>query len=319
MRRRSGRGAGFWADLGLLLMAMAPLGYIIFFYEQVTDYDEYGFLDFAGMALAFSLAISLLVALKRAVGWVLVTIVCLFLAVARYQNILPGLLFGKGYAWDRLTYAVYVPGEGIFGVPLGRRLHHCHRVSDVRPPAAEGRRGRMVQRAGHGHRRLDPGRGRQDRGAGVGVLRHHLRLPFGQRRHHRRGDHPAHDPGRLRPGVRRRGGGGIVRRRPDPAAGDGRHRLRDGRFPRRPLLPDRAGGVAAGAALFRHRVHGGGLRGRPAGAGGAAPKRVAEPGGDLPERLVLPAAHRLDDLPDAGAEVRSGHGRHLQPAAAGGR
>lgn len=119
MRRRESRGAGFWSDLGLLVMAMAPLGYIIFFYEHVTDYDEYGFLDLAGMALAFSLAISLLVALKRAVGWVLVTIVCLFLAVARYQNILPGLLFGKGYAWDRLTYAVYVPGEGIFGVPLG--------------------------------------------------------------------------------------------------------------------------------------------------------------------------------------------------------
>lgn len=115
MRRRDGRNAGFRVDLGLLVM----LGFIIPFYEQVTDYDEYGFLDLAGMALAFSLAISLLVALKRAVGWVLVTIICLFLAVARYQNILPGLLFGKGYAWDRLTYAVYVPGEGIFGVPLG--------------------------------------------------------------------------------------------------------------------------------------------------------------------------------------------------------
>ena len=119
MRGRGNRGAGFWADMALLLMAMAPLGYIILFYDRVTDYDEYGFLDLAGMILAFSLAISLLVALKRAVGWVLVTIVCVFLTVARFQNILPGLLFGKGYAWDRLTYAVYVPGEGIFGVPLG--------------------------------------------------------------------------------------------------------------------------------------------------------------------------------------------------------
>lgn len=119
MSRRRRLGAGLAWDLVLLLLAMVPLGFIILFYGRVTDYDEYGFLDLTGVLLTFSLAFSLLVALKRAVGWVLVTIICLFLFVARYQNLLPGLLFGRGYEWDRLTYAVYVPGEGIFGVPLG--------------------------------------------------------------------------------------------------------------------------------------------------------------------------------------------------------
>jgi len=119
MSRRNRLGVGFWSDMALLVLGMVPLGFIILFYDHVTDYDEYGFLDLPGMILAFALAISLLVALKRAVGWVLVSIVCFFLFVARFQNILPGLLFGKGYTWDRLTYAVYVPGEGIFGVPLG--------------------------------------------------------------------------------------------------------------------------------------------------------------------------------------------------------
>lgn len=119
MRRRGPANRGRWWDAALLALGLAPLGFILLFYERVTDYDEYGFLDPPGMVLAFALAFSLLVALKRAVGWVLVTIICVFLFVARFQNLLPGLLFGKGYAWDRLSYAVYVPGEGIFGVPLG--------------------------------------------------------------------------------------------------------------------------------------------------------------------------------------------------------
>jgi len=119
MNRRSRLNAGFWSDLVLLVLGMVPLGFIILFYDRVTDYDAYGFLDLPGVILAFALAISLLVALKRAVGWVLVGIVFCFLFVARFQNVLPGLLFGRGYEWDRLAYAIYVPGEGIFGVPLG--------------------------------------------------------------------------------------------------------------------------------------------------------------------------------------------------------
>jgi TRAP-type uncharacterized transport system fused permease subunit len=53
------------------------------------------------------------------IGWILPVIIVFFLLITRFQNFLPGLLYGKGYAWDRLTYAVYVPGEGAFGVPLG--------------------------------------------------------------------------------------------------------------------------------------------------------------------------------------------------------
>lgn len=108
-----------WFDAVMLIFGMSGLGFVVLFYEQATDYEAYGFLDFKGMVLAYALAISVLEALRRLTGWVLPTIILLFLLAARYQNFLPGLLFGKGYSWDRLGYAIYVPGEGVFGVPLG--------------------------------------------------------------------------------------------------------------------------------------------------------------------------------------------------------
>ena len=108
-----------WFDALLLSMGAAGLGFIILFYQQATDYEAYGFLDFKGMVLAFGLAISVLEALRRLVGWILPVLVILFLLAARYQSFLPGMLFGRGYSWDRLGYAIYVPGEGVFGVPLG--------------------------------------------------------------------------------------------------------------------------------------------------------------------------------------------------------
>ncbi|MDP2606276.1 MAG: TRAP transporter fused permease subunit [Deltaproteobacteria bacterium] len=108
-----------WFDALMLVLGMSGLGFVVFFYEQATDYEAYGFLDFKGMVLAYALAISILEALRRLTGWVLPSLIVLFLLAARYQSVLPGLLFGKGYTWDRLGYAIYVPGEGVFGVPLG--------------------------------------------------------------------------------------------------------------------------------------------------------------------------------------------------------
>ena len=108
-----------WFDSLMLMLGLVGVGFVVFFYEQASDYEAYGFLDLKGMILAFGLAISLLEALRRLTGWVLPSLIVLFLLGARFQNLLPGLLFGKGYSWDRLGYAIYVPGEGVFGVPLG--------------------------------------------------------------------------------------------------------------------------------------------------------------------------------------------------------
>lgn len=108
-----------WYDVVLMAIGVAGVGFIVVFYDQATDYEAYGFLDPKAMLLAFGLALAVLEALRRIVGWILPTLIVFFLLTARFQNFLPGALYGKGYAWDRLTYAVYVPGEGVFGVPLG--------------------------------------------------------------------------------------------------------------------------------------------------------------------------------------------------------
>lgn len=108
-----------WFDAVMLALGLSGLGFVVFFYEQASDYEAYGFLDDKGMLLAFGLAVSVLEALRRLAGWVLPSIIVLFLLAARFQSFLPGMLFGKGYPWDRLGYAIYVPGEGVFGVPLG--------------------------------------------------------------------------------------------------------------------------------------------------------------------------------------------------------
>lgn len=108
-----------WFDALMLVSGIPGLAFVIVFYERASDYEAYGFLDLTGIVLAFALAIAVLEALRRLTGWILPSLIVLFLMAARYQNLLPGLLFGKGYSWDRLGYAIYVPGEGVFGVPLG--------------------------------------------------------------------------------------------------------------------------------------------------------------------------------------------------------
>ena len=35
-----------------------------------------------------------------------------------YQNYLPGMLYGRGYDFDRLLYSAYIGESGIFGLPL---------------------------------------------------------------------------------------------------------------------------------------------------------------------------------------------------------
>jgi TRAP transporter 4TM/12TM fusion protein len=108
-----------WFDALMLVLGIPGLAFVIVFYERASDYEAYGFLDLAGIVLAFALAVAVLEALRRLTGWILPSLIVLFLMAARYQNLLPGLLLGKGYSWDRLGYAIYVPGEGVFGVPLG--------------------------------------------------------------------------------------------------------------------------------------------------------------------------------------------------------
>jgi TRAP transporter 4TM/12TM fusion protein len=105
----------------LLLWAALTVGclYIVFFHEAVLDYAFFGLLDTKGLILALCVAIPLLEAVRRKTGPVLPIIIVLFIAIAIFQQVLPGLLNGRGSSLARVMFAAYVGEVGIFGKPLG--------------------------------------------------------------------------------------------------------------------------------------------------------------------------------------------------------
>lgn len=108
-----------WHDAILALLLGVSCGYVVFFHEAVEDYSFYGELDFKGVILALMLALPLLEALRRKTGIVLPIIILISVAIAMFQQYLPGVLHGQGYALERLLFSSYVGNVGIFGKPLG--------------------------------------------------------------------------------------------------------------------------------------------------------------------------------------------------------
>lgn len=108
-----------WYDYVLLVPGLVGAGYVAAFYEdRIVPYSLFGYLDPLGVALAVGLSISLLEALRRLTGIVLPIITVTLVLATYFQEYLPGLLRGSGFTVDRLTYALYVGGGGIFGTPF---------------------------------------------------------------------------------------------------------------------------------------------------------------------------------------------------------
>jgi TRAP-type uncharacterized transport system fused permease subunit len=70
------------------------------------------------MVMALLLCIPLIEAVRRTTGWTLPVIVGAMVAMTLFQNVMPGILYGRGYDPDRLLYSAYVGEAGIFGLPL---------------------------------------------------------------------------------------------------------------------------------------------------------------------------------------------------------
>lgn len=108
-----------WFDALILGGGLVGAGFVAFNYGTVLEYSGYGYLDLKGIVFAVLLMAALWEAVRRLTGWALPIIIVFFLLVTSYQNFLPGLLHGKGFALDRLAYSTYVGTSGIFGTPLG--------------------------------------------------------------------------------------------------------------------------------------------------------------------------------------------------------
>ena len=107
-----------WFDLALIACSWISLGYVIVFYQDVLDYSMFGFLDTKGSILALLICLPLIEAVRRTTGIILPILVTLLVLGTVFQNVLPGILYGRGYAPDRLLYSAYVGESGIFGLPL---------------------------------------------------------------------------------------------------------------------------------------------------------------------------------------------------------
>jgi TRAP transporter 4TM/12TM fusion protein len=107
-----------WFDYVLIACTWASLGYVVVFYQNVIDYSMYGFLDTKGLVLALLICLPLVEAVRRTTGITLPILVGVLVLGTIFQNVLPGVLYGRGYEPDRLLYAAYVGESGIFGLPL---------------------------------------------------------------------------------------------------------------------------------------------------------------------------------------------------------
>jgi TRAP transporter 4TM/12TM fusion protein len=105
-------------DLLLIASALTSLGYVVAFHDAILDYSLYGFLDLKGVVLAAMICLPLIEAVRRTTGVTLPILVGSLVLLTVYQNYLPGVLYGRGYDFDRLLYAAYVGESGIFGLPL---------------------------------------------------------------------------------------------------------------------------------------------------------------------------------------------------------
>jgi len=108
-----------WYDWLLMASSVIGAGFVIFFYERVLDYGEFGELDLNGILIALTLAIPVLEAVRRTTGFALPIIILFFVSITVFQNYLPGLLYGRGFEVEKLLYSAYVGSAGIFGLPLG--------------------------------------------------------------------------------------------------------------------------------------------------------------------------------------------------------
>jgi TRAP transporter 4TM/12TM fusion protein len=119
-RDGEGQAGVAWHFIPLGVAGIVGAGYVALHYDdRIVQYSVYGYLDTVGILLALALAVSLLVCLVRMIGWVLPVFIVLIMSATYWQQHLPGALRGGGFSLERLTYAIYVGGNGIFGVPFG--------------------------------------------------------------------------------------------------------------------------------------------------------------------------------------------------------
>ncbi len=115
-RRGTARRDVPWYDVFAAVLAVVVAGYIAVRYPELVNRI------FLRPAQAYIPGLILIVlvleALRRATGWVLVTIVVAFIAYALFGNVFPGRLAARAQDWQKLSGYLAFDVNGIFGIPM---------------------------------------------------------------------------------------------------------------------------------------------------------------------------------------------------------
>jgi TRAP transporter 4TM/12TM fusion protein len=113
---RSFRNRLMWWDVGLALVAIGIAGYILYWGDLLGDRATVP--ETVDQVVGVALILLILEANRRSSTWILPFICVLFLAYALYGPHLPPPWTHRGYDIARLTGALYMTLEGIYGVAV---------------------------------------------------------------------------------------------------------------------------------------------------------------------------------------------------------
>jgi len=106
-----------WYDYLLIIGSVVPNAYVVIFYD-LWQYHAGTHSTVYELVLFMALFIALLEGLRRVLGIILPILTLCFAVHPLVCNHLPGILFGRGYTFDRVTTQFFLPSDGIYSLPL---------------------------------------------------------------------------------------------------------------------------------------------------------------------------------------------------------
>ncbi|WP_099866856.1 TRAP transporter permease [Pararhizobium haloflavum] len=105
-------------DLALIAVTVTAISYLIANADEIVGANWFTN-EPLQRALGLALFICLMEAIRRALGWVFVGLISIFLAYAVLGPYIPGMLGHRGLGFDRLIYSFYLGNQGVFGSLIG--------------------------------------------------------------------------------------------------------------------------------------------------------------------------------------------------------
>lgn len=111
--KRASRSRLPWYDIVLAVLGLAGGGYILFVYPRIVV--TLGVLTPDKIILGAITVLLILEVTRRIYGWPLVVLTALFILYARFTWLIPGMMGGRGFSWERLASFLYLDTGSILG------------------------------------------------------------------------------------------------------------------------------------------------------------------------------------------------------------